>query len=480
MESKNNLDENKSLREGEERSLAKVLSYASLWFTDNLLLSFFGVVVFYFYEVEVGLNVVLVAIAFIIFAIWNMINDPLLGYLTELPKSERFVMKYGFRTPWIYLSAIALLIVFFLVYIPPEGSSGTDQIMIFIYMALIICFLDACYTIYNSHMAGGVMNMFKTEEKRREVGAYAIIFSTLGLVTVNAIILPNVIVYGDRQSFVLAAGLTSIAMLINIIVFSYGVKEPNDVKEYYLRGREKELGEKIPFKQVVKTALRSKNFNIYIIAYLLWAVAYNLFYASQVYFYKDVLQVDFAFFTFGILALLVGFLLGIPFWLKLSKKYGISNIYGFGYILLGIMFFTFMWVTTIIEVVIYMLLGGFCYSASASILIPVQADTYDEVTSNLGVHQEATLQGITNFFIRLAYLFIGIIIATVHILTNYNPNPLAKQTALAVLGVRIHSGLIPGIILIIAGISFLLIYDLKGDKKLRMQEQLKNIMEKKT
>jgi len=269
-------------------------------------------------------------------------------------------------------------------------------------------------------------------------------------------------------------------MLINIIVFSYGVKEPNDVKEYYLRGREKELGEKIPFKQVVKTALRSKNFNIYIIAYLLWAVAYNLFYASQVYFYKDVLQVDFAFFTFGILALLVGFLLGIPFWLKLSKKYGISNIYGFGYILLGIMFFTFMWVTTIIEVVIYMLLGGFCYSASASILIPVQADTYDEVTSNLGVHQEATLQGITNFFIRLAYLFIGIIIATVHILTNYNPNPLAKQTALAVLGVRIHSGLIPGIILIIAGISFLLIYDLKGDKKLRMQEQLKNIMEKKT
>jgi Na+/melibiose symporter-like transporter len=123
-----------------------------------------------------------------------------------------------------------------------------------------------------------------------------------------------------------------------------------------------------------------------------------------------------------------------------------------------------------------MFLGGFCYSASSIILIPVQADTYDEVTSNLGVHQEATLQGITNFFIRLAYLFVGIIIAAVHILTNYNPNPLATQTPLAVLGVRIHSGLIPGIILIIAGVSFLLVYDLKGEKKLKMQEQLKKVM----
>jgi GPH family glycoside/pentoside/hexuronide:cation symporter len=472
------MENNQTLDNEEEHSLAKTLSYGSLWFTDNLLLSFFGVVVFYFYEVEVGLNVVLVAIAFIIFAVWNMINDPLLGYLTELPKSEKFIMKYGFRTPWIYLSAITMLIVFFLVFVPPEGSSGNEQIIIFIYMVLIICFLDASYTIYNSHMAGGVMNIFRTEEKRRKVGAYAIIFSTLGLVTVNAIILPNVIVYGDRQTFVLAAGLTSIAMLINIIVFSYGIKEPKSVKEYYLRGREKDIGEKIPFKQVIKTALRSKNFNIYIIAYLLWAVAYNLFYASQVYFYKDVLKVDFAFFTFGVLALLVGFLLGIPLWLKLSEKYGTSNIYGLGYILLGTMFFTFMWVATIIEVIIYMLIGGFFYSASASILIPVQADTYDEVTSNLGVHQEATLQGITNFFIRLAYLFVGVIIAVVHILTNYNPNPLAEQTALATLGVRIHSGLIPGIILIIAGLSFLLIYDLKGEKKIRMQEQLKSIMEK--
>ena len=117
------------------------------------------------------------------------------------------------------------------------------------------------------------------------------------------------------------------------------------------------------------------------------------------------------------------------------------------------------------------------YAASASILIPVQGDTFEEITSKIGVHQEATLQGITNFFIRLAYLFIGIIIALVHILTDYNPDPHAVQSPLAILGVRIHSGLIPAIFLIIGGVSFLLIYDLKGDKKLKMKQQLKKIMD---
>ncbi len=477
MEEKSELEVNTSMEEGHGYSLAKTISYASMWFTDAMILMFFSVVVFYFYEVEVGLNVAWVAIAFVIFAIWNMINDPLLGYLTEKPRSEKLVKKYGFRTPLILISAILLLIVFFLVFLPPNGSGGTDQIMIFMYMVILVCFMDACYTIYNSHMAGGTVSMFRTDDERRKVGAIAVIFTVLGVFTVNGIILPNFIVYGDRQSFVLAAGLTAIVMIVNILVFSYGILEPKDVKEYYIRGRDKEKGEQIPFIQVVKTSMRSKNFIIFIIIYLFFALAYNLFFASQIYFYKDVLKVDFGYFMYSIMAFFIGFFIGLPLWLKIANKYGHSNVYGFGHIIFGTVFFSLLWVATIEELYIYMFLGGITYASTASVLIWVQADMFDEVTVKLGVHQEATLQGITNFFIRLAYLFVGVIIAVVHILTDYDPDPGATQSALAILGIRIHSGVIPGIILIIGGLSFLLIYDLKGEKKLRMKEQLKKIME---
>ena len=477
MDDKSELDGNASLDEGQGYSLAKTISFGSMWFTDVTILSFFGVVLFYFYEVEVGLNVAWVALAFVIFAIWNMINDPFIGYLTEKPRSEKLVMKYGFRTPMIIIGNILMIISFFLVFIPPNGSGGTDQILIFIYMVIIICLLDACYTVYNSHMAASTVNMFRTDDERRKVGAIAITFTMLGLLVINAVILPNFIVYGDRNSFVLAAGLTSIIMVINIFVYSYGVREPKKVKEYYLKGRDKEKGEEVPFLKVIKTAMRGKNFKIFIIAYLCYATAYNLFFASQVYFYKDVLKIDFGYFAFAFLALFVGFFVGLPFWLKVAKKYGASNIYGLGYVLFGIIFFSFLWISSIEELIVAMFIGGFIWGASNAILIWVQADIFDEVTTKLGVHQEATLQGITNFFIRLAYLFIGVIIAAVHILTNYNPDPAATQSALAILGIRIHSGVIPGIILIIGGISFLLIYDLKDEKKLKMKEQLMKLME---
>ncbi|MBD3255929.1 MAG: MFS transporter [Candidatus Lokiarchaeota archaeon] len=476
MDDKINLEGGDSPNGDSKYSLSKLISYASMWFADSIILAFFGVVVFYFYEVEVGLNVALVAIAFIFFAIWNMINDPLLGFLTEKPRSEKNVMRYGFRTPLILVSAVLLSIVFFLVFVPPNNTGGTNQITIFLYMLVLVCLMDAFYTIYNSHMAAGTVNMFRKDEERKKVGAIAIIFSVLGVFAVNAVILPNFIVYGDRQSFVLAAGITSIIMLFNVVLFSYGILESKKVKEYYLKGREKEREDKISFMQVIKTSLKSKNFDIFIIDYLFYAIAYNLFYASQVYFYKDVLNVDFGFFMYGILAFFVGFFLGLPIWLKLSNKYAACTIYGIGHVIFGVLFFAFLWITSVYELFFYMFLGGIAYAAGSSVLIWVQADMFDEITAKLGVHQEATLQGITNFFIRLAYLFVGVIIALVHILTNYNPDPLATQIPLAILGVRIHSGLIPGIFLVVGGLGFLMIYDLKGEKKIRMKQQLREIM----
>lgn len=77
-------------------SFGKVLSYSTVWFMDATILAFFGVTVFYFYEVEIGLTSTFVAIAYGIFAIWNMVNDPLTGYFTEKPRS--WSKKYGLKT----------------------------------------------------------------------------------------------------------------------------------------------------------------------------------------------------------------------------------------------------------------------------------------------------------------------------------------------------------------------------------------------
>ncbi len=71
------------LSEWEQVATKKMLSYSFGRTIASWMGSALAIFVFYYYEVEVGLPVVYLGFAFIIFAIWNMVNDPLLGYLTD-------------------------------------------------------------------------------------------------------------------------------------------------------------------------------------------------------------------------------------------------------------------------------------------------------------------------------------------------------------------------------------------------------------
>ena len=69
--------------EWEQASTKKMISFSFGYLLVFAMISQFNTWVFYYYEVEIGLSVVLLGIAFVIFAVWNMINDLLLGYLID-------------------------------------------------------------------------------------------------------------------------------------------------------------------------------------------------------------------------------------------------------------------------------------------------------------------------------------------------------------------------------------------------------------
>ena len=54
-------------------------------------------------------------------------------------------------------------------------------------------------------------------------------------------------------------------------------------------------------------------------------------------------------------------------------------------------------------------------------LMPIASDTYDEVAIKMGKRQDATFVGMRNFFFRIAFLVVGIVLPVVHVLTGYDP-----------------------------------------------------------
>ena len=79
-----------------------MISYGLGKFHAEFFNQAFGVLAFLYYETEVQLDLALTAIAFILYSLYNAVNDPLIGFLTE-KKVNPFAEKHGRRFPWILI-----------------------------------------------------------------------------------------------------------------------------------------------------------------------------------------------------------------------------------------------------------------------------------------------------------------------------------------------------------------------------------------
>ena len=85
---------------------------------------------YYFVKLR-GLDPKMAGVVWLLFGIWNAINDPLLGYISDRTRS-----KIGRRLPYIRFGAplLALFFILFWIYLP---GSDTNQTMLFLQMLVV-------------------------------------------------------------------------------------------------------------------------------------------------------------------------------------------------------------------------------------------------------------------------------------------------------------------------------------------------------
>jgi len=460
-----------------EHSKFIMASYGSRELFQQWVMAAFGFTVFFFYEAVVGLDVVLAAIAFSIYSIWNAINDPLVGYLMEkfhMPWEKTRNLK---RFPWLLIGVIPWLVSYFFIYmVPLEWDPVKDPKYnwpVFGWFLATICIYDTTVTIFDINIVSIYPDKFRGLNERRTTTGMGTMFGIIGLV-LSAIIPPMFITTGIRETYRTAALVTVVLGLMFFIFILPGVWEDKKTRERYQQRKYMSESEEIePFFKTAKMAIKNRVFMSKILLLFGFQVGAVMLQTSAFYIVTYLLDEEASAITFLLGAMLIGAIISVPFWVLISHK--INNNKKLSIVASLVMVITFLpmiFVTGMLAWIVVLIFFGIGLGGQWFCDPPTMADVLDDIAVRTRKRQQAIYYGYQVFFIKLGQTAIAITIAIVHVMTGFVEGaPSLKELRarsptpdLALFGIRIHAAIVPAIILLITIIIFWKFYDLTPDK----------------
>ena len=453
-----------------EASLSKMITFSFGYFLNIYVMVAFNSFVWHFYEVELDLISIdslwpiYMVIANVIYTIWSMITNPLLGYLTDKPL--RWTKKRGLHRPWIIIGGIPTLIFFFLLFTPPKVS-GVESIMpVLVYYILIVFLFDTSYSLLQTHSFGGFGAHFRSNKERVKAGFSTQIFTFLANFLAIAI-WSQISKKGNTTSFTVAALISVLILSISLLIFFPGSRESDEIKERFIIGYEN--AEKIPFFKTMKIAIKQKNFMLTLFTYILFMIAMGLVSMNSLNFVVDVLRAEHEIRITESFLMFISSIITMPIWYLMTKKIENSAMFSLGLIVFGFVILFNLFIVNVFQFLISAIFRGAAIAMFLIMLSPIFADCYDEIAVKAKKHQQATLLGVRNFFLKISVIVQSLIIAIIHIITAYDPSTPSGE---ALFGLRLIQGLFPFLFCILGALIFYKWYDLKGKKKQEIMEQL--------
>ena len=439
-------------------------SYASTEIVTHLIdMTLTGIIIF-FYEAEVGLNIWLIGLAYIIYMIWDAFNDPLVGYMTDRP--FKFTKKRGRRYPWMMISYIPWLISFILIFAPPTADS---QWVLFGWLTLTLCLYDFLESIFTVNFFALYPDKFRDKDERVSVSAFIVYLGFFGII--GAFILPGMIVsFGDRGSYILMAVVCVVISLVCLIFMIPGIKDDKECVDKYLAT----CGEveTDPFFKVLKQALKQKSFVIFLIMYVCYQALTALMTGSLWYFVRYVLEGEAIITALLMIALLLGGAVSVPFWMRFNRKSGdnrkVMLVGGLVMVVFAALMSAF---TSLIVVLIVIFIWGMGLGGYWVMYRVIFGQVIDDSIVINEKRREGTYNGIRIFFSRAAGVIQVVVIALVHEFTGFSSGA-SSQTDLALLGIRLHMGLIPALIFLLGLIIFWKFYDITPEKAEQLRKRI--------
>ena len=458
----------------ENKSTKEMVSYGLGKFQSEFFSQAFGVVVFKYYETEVQLDPMLTALGLIIYSIWNAVNDPLIGFVTE-KQTTPFTSKYGRRFPWILGGLFAWVFSFIIIFSIPDPVLA-DELLIFLWMVLSLCLFDTLFSLWDVNYQSIFPDKFRSEKIRSRAAGIATGIGVFGIAM--GFILPSVlVVFGEPSSYVTTSIVFAIIGFFLVFLIIPGVRESPEMITRYIEDRKESQSES--FYKELKNAFRQRNFVAWIVLYFFYQAAIVSMTGSVQYIGDYILPGGSSETTIIFVSLLVGALLGLYLWLQVFKRIESNQ---------NILMITALWmaffalplalpmVETYLSISILIFLFGLGFGGYWMIMTPALADVIDEIVIESGKRNDGIFMGFRAFFGRLAFAVQALSFWLVHQVTEFDPNlTVDTMPRLAKNGIHIHLALIPALLLIIGVIIFWRINTLSPSKVRQNKEKLKQL-----
>lgn len=422
----------------------------------GISINYFAVTFFFIYYLVkiVGMDPALAGTAYFIGRLWDGLNDPFMGALSDRTRS-----KYGRKRMYLLFGAIPFAIAFYLLWLVPQNATTTIQ---FIYATAAIFLYGTAYTVVTVPYMALVPVMSPDYDERTQITGLRAILSAIGSLLGGgfALLFDDTAPLANQAAYIRMVGLFfAVFSAFTLIAAALSVGNLPDDPEPDIADLRTTL------RQYVDVA-KDKNVSILLVLKILGAVGTGALSSSIPFFAGDVLG-GVASSSIGLAIYVVFGAISIPIWNKLTISYDKRKILLYSnflvaVVLLGIGIFVDESSQIILSVgtdplhIPYFYVGtaflGIFMGAYLFIpysLVPDLVEYYEHVNNE---KHESIFFGLWMMAHQIGIAFSGLIFTQLLSWYGYVEGDNVIQTESAIMGVRLSFGLLPGLFLFLAAI----------------------------